>query len=215
MSSGSNLGPRQLPMHIIGILGGVASGKSTVAGYLAELGAGVLEADRAGHEILRLPQVEAAARQRWGETIFTGEGHIDRTRLARIVFDPSPAGPPERKFLEQLTHPAIRQLLLEKARQMEAQGRPAAVLDVPLLLEVGWREMCDCLVFVDAPADLRQARACGRGWSAAEFAARQAAQSAVDDKRQAADVVIDNAGSPEQTRRQVEEFWNRLMTRPG
>jgi len=201
-------------MHLIGILGGVASGKSTVAGYLAELGAGLLDADRAGHEVLRLPQVEAAARQRWGEAIFADDQHIDRSRLARIVFAPSPGGPPERRFLEQLTHPLIRQRLAEKARQLAAQGVPAAVLDVPLLLEVGWNDLCNHLVFVDAPAEVRRARARGRGWSDGEFAAREGAQADLENKRTSADAVIDNSGLPRQTRRQVEDFWRRLVSKP-
>ena len=73
-------------------LGGVASGKSMVARQFAALGAGVLDADRAGHEVLRLPHVEAAARRRWGEAIFGPDGRIDRARLARIVFGPGPEG---------------------------------------------------------------------------------------------------------------------------
>ena len=79
-------------MRILGLLGGVASGKSLVARQLGELGAVVLDANRAGHEALRLPSVEAAARRRRGDAIFGPDGHIDRARLASIVFAPPPRG---------------------------------------------------------------------------------------------------------------------------
>jgi hypothetical protein len=92
-------------MQIIGITGGVACGKSMVTQQLASLGAGVLDADRAGHEVLRLPHVEAAARKRWGDAIFGPDGHIDRARLARIVFAAGPEAKRERNYLEQLTRP--------------------------------------------------------------------------------------------------------------
>ena len=160
-------------MRVIGLLGGVASGKSMVAAQLARLGAGVLDADRAGHEALRLPQVEAAARQRWGDAVFGPDGHVDRARLKTIVFADPPAGPPERKYLEELSHPEIRRLLEQQAAAMEAAGVKVAVLDAPLILEAGWDRLCEKLVFVDAPPEVRLARALGRGWTEEEFAARQ------------------------------------------
>ena len=107
-------------MKILGILGGVASGKSTVARQFAQLGAAVLDADRAGHEVLRLPEIEAAARRRWGEEAFGPDGRIDRQRLACIVFAPGPKGRREREFLEQLTHPEIARAI---RRQAERNGR--------------------------------------------------------------------------------------------
>ena len=80
-------------MKTLGLIGGVACGKSLVARQLADLGAVVLDADRAGHEALRLPEVEAAARRRWGDGIFGRDGHIVRSQLAKIVFAPPPTGP--------------------------------------------------------------------------------------------------------------------------
>ncbi len=110
-------------MLVIGILGGVASGKSLVSSELAQLGAGVLDADRAGHEVLRMPAIAAAARQRWGDEIFTADGQIDRKRLAGLVFSPPPEGPRQRKYLEELTHPEIGRLLDQQARRMSAPAR--------------------------------------------------------------------------------------------
>jgi len=198
-------------MKVIGILGGVASGKTLVAGELARLGAGLLDADRAAHEVLRMPDIEAAARERWGGDIFGPEGRIDRARLARIVFADPPAGPRERKYLEQLTHPEIGRLLAREAERLEAAGRAVAVLDAALLLESGWDKLCDMLLFIEAPRGLRLARALERGWSEADFAAREGAQESLGAKRESADVVLDNSGSAEQTRAQVERFWHSLV----
>jgi dephospho-CoA kinase len=197
-------------MRIIGLLGGVASGKSLVAKQLAALGACVLDADRAGHEVLRLPQIETAARQRWGDKVFAPDGHIDRSRLAKIVFAPPPTGPRERQYLEQLTHPDIGRLVAEQAERMAACGTKVAVLDAPLILEAGWDRLCEKLVFVDAPRESRRARAMARGWTEEEFAGREGVQESLDSKRNRADVIIDNSGSSDHTQAQVERLWQSL-----
>ena len=198
-------------MKVIGILGGVASGKSLVAGELARLGAGVLDADRAAHDVLRMPEIETAARKRWGGAVFGSDGRIDRARLAQVVFADPPGGPQERRYLEQLTHPEIDRLLAEQRKRLEASGRAAAVLDAPLLLEAGWDKLCDALVFVDAPRGVRLARASARGWSEMDFTAREGVQESLDAKRARADVVVDNSGSLEQTRGQIERLWQSLI----
>ena len=195
-------------MRVIGILGGVASGKSLVAEQLAQLGAGVLDADRAGHEVLRLPSVEAAARKRWGDGIFAADGRIERSRLAGIVFSGSATASAERKYLEKLTHPEIGKVLTERAQEMAKAGISAAVLDAPLLLEAGWDSLCSILLFVDAPRRLRLVRAKKRGWSEKDFAARESVQESLDSKRRRADALIDNSGSPEHTLAQIEHFWH-------
>ncbi len=194
-------------MKVIGILGGVASGKSFVSRALADLGAGVLDADRAGHEVLRRPETEAAVRRRWGDGVFGADGHVDRSRLAARVFGESPSAGEDRRCLEQLLHPEIGRRLKQEAERMEAAGCPAAVLDAPLLIEAGWDRLCSCLVFVDAPRHLRLARGLARGWSEKDFAAREGVQESLDFKRKRADVIVDNSGSPEETQAQVERFW--------
>jgi dephospho-CoA kinase len=198
-------------MHIIGLLGGVASGKSMVARQFVQFGAGLLDADRIGHEVLRLPEVEAAARQRWGARVLGPDGRIDRTRLARVVFNAEPDGKRERRYLEEITHPEIARRLRQQAESMSAAGVKAAVLDAPLLLEAGLAEGCEKLVFVESPREARLARALTRGWSTEEFLVREDAQESLDRKRERADAILDNSGSPEQTRAQVEQFWASLV----
>lgn len=198
-------------MHIIGILGGVASGKSLVTEQLACMGAGVLDADRAAHVVLKMPAIEQAVRKHWGPRVFGPDNRIDRRELARVVFAPPPGGPEQRKCLEQMTHPEIGRLLAAEAKQMEASGKVAAILDAPLLLEAGWDSLCDRLLFVDAPWELRLARTRLRGWTREEFVARETAQESLDFKRRRADVVVDNSGSPEETRVQLQRFWASLV----
>ncbi len=198
-------------MRIIGILGGVASGKSSVAKMFARLGAGLLDADGAGHEVLRLPRIEAAARERWGQQIFGEDGHIDRRRLAQLVFAPDPQDRQERAYLEHLTHPEIMNLLHRQAERLSASGVKVAVLDAPLLCEAGWDKWCEKTVFVDCPREERLRRAMSRGWSVADFTAREEAQASLARKRAFADVIIDNSGPIERTQAQVEQFWASLF----
>ena len=171
----------------------------------------LLDADQTGHEVLRLPQVEAAVRRRWGEAVFGPDGRIDRARLARIVFAPGTKAQAERKYLEQLTHPEISRLLWQQAGTIAAAGVEIVVLDAALLLETGWDGWCEKTVFVEAPREARLARALARGWNEEDFEAREGAQESLDCKRARADVIIDNSGSPQRTQAQVEQFWASLI----
>ena len=110
-----------------------------------------------------------------------------------------------------MTHPEIARLLARRAEQLAAAGTPLVLLDAPLLLEAGWDKLCEKLIFVDAPREERQRRAKARGWSMEEYAARENAQMSVDVKRDRADVIVDNSGSPEQTRTQVQRVWQSLI----
>jgi dephospho-CoA kinase len=198
-------------MKVVGLLGGVASGKSLVARQLCDLGAGLLDGDRAGHEVLRLPEVERLVRKRWGNAVFAADGHVDRRALAQVVFTPPPDGPRELEHLERITHPKITNRLREQAATLAAAGMSVAVLDAPVMLKAGWNEFCDSIVFVDASREVRQARAQQRGWSQEDFAAREAAQESLDVKRRLADTIIDNSGSTSDTRAQVERLWQSLV----
>ena len=204
---------RNVGLRVVGLLGGIGSGKTLVARQLGQMGACVLDADQAGHQVLESPDVKQAAIERWGSSILAADGRIDRRRLAEIVFAPTTEGLAERSFLQQLTHPRIACRLVAEARRQAREGFRVAVLDAPLLLEAGWDKLCDILVFVDAPQPLRLARVQARGWSAKEFADREGVQASLDLKRRRADWVIDNSGSPEQTRVQVVRLWDWLVGR--
>lgn len=201
-------------MKTIGLVGGVASGKSLVAKLLVELGAAWLDADRAGHAVLaENAEVRDALRQRWGDGVFTADGSVDRAAVARHVFGDTGDATAEREFLEKLLHPRIRQRLEGEGQEMLRAGRPAVVLDAPLLLEAGWGPMCDVVLMVDASRETRLARARGRGWTEGEFDQREAAQWPIVKKRSEADVVINNDGSEDELRKSVREFWKRhVMT---
>ncbi len=206
-----NMMHRTPGLHVVGLLGGVASGKSLVARQLCELGAGALDGDAAGHEVLRWPEVEQRARARWGDGIFGADGHIHRPALAAIVFARTPQGRRELEYLEQITHPQIATLLRREIERLAAEGFSVAVLDAPVMLKAGWDRLCDRIVFVDVPDEVRRQRAKERGWSQEDFMAREAAQEPLQIKRDRADAVIDNSGSPAATRKQVERLWQSLV----
>jgi dephospho-CoA kinase len=198
-------------MVLIGIAGGIASGKSLVSGQLQRLGAEVLDADRAGHQVLGQPQVIQTLHKRWGDRVLRADGRLDRKRIAEIVFSNSPDAQEELLYLEQITHPRIGQLLQNRIDTLARQGQTeAGVLDAPVMFKAGWDRLCDTILFVDAPRRLRLARARARGWSESEFRTREAAQDALDSKRRRAKAIIDNSSTPEYAFSQVKKFWCSL-----
>jgi dephospho-CoA kinase len=200
-------------MKIIGLVGGVASGKSLVANMLVELGAVHLDADRTGHAVLaEEADVRKALINRWGHGILSPKGQVDRSAVASKVFGTTPTAVEERKFLEDLLHPRIRERLNKIRDEAVAAGKPAIILDAPLLLEADWGSLCDIILMVDAPHDLRLKRAIRRGWTEAEFHQREAAQWPPEEKRRHADAVIANDGSPDDLRRLVHEFWHNNIS---
>jgi len=202
-------------MKVIGLVGGVASGKSTVAQWLSEQGAAVVDADRLGHEALRQPAVVGALVARWGASVRAADGQIDRAAVAAKVFGDSPEAAQERRFLEQIVHPRIRALAEAALRQAAADGRTAAVLDAPLLLEAGWDVLCDLILWIDAPADQRARRGAARGWTPAQFAAREAAQLPIDQKKARASHCLPNAGTLSELRARLTQFWEQAVLGHG
>jgi dephospho-CoA kinase len=198
-------------MKVIGLLGGIASGKSLVARELEKLGAVVIDADRAGHEVLRYPHIKEVARERWGSAVFSFDGEINRKSLAAIVFARTDAGHEELEHLEKLTHPEIGRRLEAQIDQLRKHDIRAAVLDAAVMLKAGWDRMSDQIWFVDAPYEVRLARAQARGWTTDEFRAREMAQEPIERKRELADFVLDNSGDIAYTRGQIERLWERLV----
>jgi dephospho-CoA kinase len=199
-------------MLILGLVGGIASGKSLVANILRDFGALVLDADQAGHYVLRDPAVIAELTQRWGKKILDSKGQIIRREVAKIVF--AKGNEAERLFLEHLTHPRIEALLHQEleAIRKSPEPPPVVVLDAPLLFEAGWDNLCDQVLYVDAPRDLRLERAVARGWSAEQFAAREASQMPLEEKATRSHIVVRNARTLENIRDVLRLTWkHRLM----
>ena len=188
---------------VIGILGGVAAGKSTVAGMFAAHGLCHVDADAHSRRATEEPAVLAQLAGLWPQVV--ADGKLDRAALARIVFADTVA----RKELEVLLHPVIRRNLLAEIAAAKAQGA-SVLLDAPLLLEGGLIDVCDHVVFVEADAATRARRAAARGWAADELARREAAQASLQEKLRRAHHRIDNGGDQEATRAQVAALLQRL-----
>lgn len=184
---------------VIGIVGGIGSGKSTVAREAERLRPEirVLDADRIGHEILTEPHVKTQLQAVFGPEIFEPSGEVSRSALARRVFGTDRQS--ERKQLEAIVHPEIRRRMLSQLENWSAAGTTAAVLiDAAILLETGWSQLCDKLVFVDVSLEerLRRVRE-GRGWTPDELARREASQMDLAEKRNLCDTVVSNENNPE------------------
>jgi dephospho-CoA kinase len=197
---------------VIGLIGGIGSGKSRVAAEFARRGAVIIAGDQLGHEALRQPAVKEQLVGRWGKEVLDDRGEIDRRKVAGIVF----ADRAELRALEGMTFPWIERGIEQGARR--AREDPAValvVLDAAVLLEAGWNRYCDRLVYVHAPRTQRLARvAAQRGWTAKEVDARASAQMTLTDKVSRADDVIDNARSPAETARQVDDLLRRWGVGP-
>lgn len=201
-------------MITLGIIGGVASGKSTVANeFLRLVPSGVkLDADHLGHLVLTQPEVKTILGERWGAGVLDDRGAINRRAVAAIVF--APENKAELRFLEQVSHPRIRKLLEAELAELRERDVPLVLFDAALMLETGWANVCDKLVFVEVPTEQRLARAQTRGWSAAEFARREAAQWPVEQKRQHADFVVQNASDRASLQEQCRAIWDQLTANP-
>lgn len=197
---------------VIGLAGGIGSGKSLAASMLAELGCVVLDSDREARAALDKPEVRAELVRWWGPAVVGADGRVDRSAVAAIVF--RDAG--ERMRLEALVHPLVRESRAEMVRHAAAAGAPAVVVDAPLLFEAGVHRECDVVIFVDAPLEARLARVREtRGWAAGELERRENAQWKLDDKRRLADHVVVNDSGPETLRSRIEALFHKLTaTRP-
>ena len=199
---------------VIGIVGGLASGKSTVARLLEDRGARVVDADRIGHDVLELPDVRGALSEEFGSGILDADGRVDRQRLAEAVF-----GKPEKvRRLNDIVHPVIIGRMHEVLAELEARDDvPLIVLDVAMLMETRLHEeLCRALLFVRTPEELRRRRAVEtRGMTADQFAAREQAQLPADVKAAEADFTVSNTGSMEELSSQIGRIWPDLCGLPG
>lgn len=195
------------PPYVVGLTGGIGSGKSAAADRFAELGAAVVDTDAIAHA-LTAPggQAIAAIRETFGSDIITREGALDRKAMRDRAF----ADPSVRRQLEAILHPAIR---AESERLIGAARTPYVVLVVPLLIESGkYRERCQRLCVVDCPTDVQIARVMSRsGLDEAQVLAIMATQASRDQRLAAADDVIDNSGDRGVLIAQVDRLHQKYL----
>ena len=193
---------------IVGVTGGIGSGKSAVTERFARLGIAVVDADLAARVIVEpgRPALEAIA-EHFGRSILKGDGTLDRAALRQRVF----ADESERQWLEQLTHPLIGQEILD---QMAASRSPYTILSSPLLLETSQKDLADCVVVVDVPETVQVQRTMQRDANDEDQVRRiMAAQMPRDDRLQQADIVIDNSRSLAQLDEVVAELHKEFLLR--
>ncbi|MHA6483285.1 dephospho-CoA kinase [Paenibacillus sp. strain BS8-2] len=192
---------------IIGLTGGIASGKSTVGRLLAERGAKLVDADEVAREIVRPgePALEAIA-SLFGQAILHPEGTLDRQALGKIVFHDKE----KLSQLEAITHPAIRQRMQSRIHSFESQNPGGLVVaDIPLLYETKQEALYQGIMVVYVPVELQHQRLMDRNSMSPEEATRRISlQMDIEEKRKRADWLINNSGSLEETERQVQQFWD-------
>ncbi len=195
-------------MKLVGLTGGVGSGKSTVADMLRELGATVVDADEATHAVYEPggPGFEAVVRE-FGQGFLTG-GRIDRKRLGELVFNDADA----RRRLNDIVHPLVREWMAQRTAEAVEGGANVVVQDVPLLFENGLERFFTSVVLVYVPEKVQVERlVSGRGLTPERARAIIAAQMPIEAKQGRAHHVINNSGSIDETKAQVKAVWTQLV----
>lgn len=196
-------------MKVIGLTGGIGSGKSTVSRYLRELGAMIIDADKVGHGVFK-PETEAWREvvAAFGKQIVASNGTIDREKLGAIVFGNSEA----RVRLNQIMHPRIHEAVKTQLEEYQRQGVAVVVLAAPLLLEAGWTSLVDEVWVTIAPEDTVLGRLKKRtGLSESESRARIRSQLPTEERIKQANVVIDTDCDLGELKAKVKELWRRLQ----
>ena len=197
-------------MIVAGLTGGIATGKSTVAGIFASAGAKVVDADRIARDAVRPgTAVHADIVAHFGAGILLADGAIDRKQLAKVIF----GDPAEQRALERIVHPQVkRQIALQLNRLRRETPGSIVIVDVPLLFETGMDRGLPATILVYAPEAIQIRRLIARdGLTRAEARARVNAQMPIEEKRALATIVIDNSGALENTRRQVLAVYRNLV----
>ena len=203
------MNPADKHKPVIGLAGGIGSGKSLVAGQLRALACAVIDADELARSVMAEPDVSAQLIQWWGPAIQDANGHIDRQAVARIVFE----DPTQLRRLEQLTHPKVHAQRSALHHQYQADPKITAIVeDCPLLLETGLDSECDVVIFIASPHGLRLQRlAAHRGWTEQDLANREKNQLPLDKKAQRADYVIVNDASEAACEAHVRGVFSQIL----
>jgi dephospho-CoA kinase len=195
-------------MIVIGLTGGIGSGKSTVGAMLRDLGAAFIDADKVGHRLLKEDNdLKWSIVSAFGEIILDQNEAIDRRKLARIVFcDPSAL-----RKLNEITHPAISQAVSEEVADFRSQGFNVAVVEAALLVEAGWMKQTDVIWLTEAPPDVVLRRLVDNmGYTPNEAQSRISCQTSNEERRRYAAAVINTNTSLEELRSQVRDLWQLL-----
>jgi dephospho-CoA kinase len=197
----------------VGLTGGIACGKSTVARMLGERGALLIDFDALARRVLEPGgEVYREVIRAFGEEMLAADGRIDRGRLGAVVF----ADGGKREILNGLVHPAVLQAWRQRLGEIGSDRSGVVVSDIPLLFEAGLEGQVDLVVLVYLPPEEQARRLMARnGFDRAEALRRMAAQMPIDRKVPLADLVIDNGGSLARTAREVDRVWGELCRRPG
>ncbi len=193
-------------MLVIGLTGGIGTGKSEAARHLRDLGAAVIEADAVGHEAYR-PNTECWREVigTFGEEILQPDGEIDRRKLGGIVF----SDPEQLAKLNGIVHPGIARMVEDELGRLRSQETPVAVLEAALLFEAGWDSLVDEVWVTDSPVEAVVERLSVRnGLSAQEVMERMDSQMDRNDRLARADAIIDNASGVAELKRTVDGLWN-------
>lgn len=191
-------------MKVIGLTGGIGSGKSLVANYFFSLGAEIIDADQLARQAIErgsdgFDEVVAA----FGDSILK-DGDIDRRALGQIVF----ADSQKRKLLESIVHPRVQQGLADVRKSLK--DGEILIYEIPLLVETNAKSKFDLVITVEAPLEQRIDRLSKRGLLNSEIEKRIASQASPEERRGVADIVIENDGSQEELLRKVEAIWEDL-----
>lgn len=198
----------QRSVPLVGLIGGIGSGKSTVADLTAKMLRGVrIDADATGHAALQQPAIKRRVRAAFGAEVFDENNQVIRANLAAKVFGSDAASIENRAVLNSIVHPWIRMRhLAEIERLADSDECNIILLDAAVLLEAGWGELCDVIVFIDVPESIRLQRVASRGWTSAELQRREASQLPLDEKRAKSHFVVDNSKTAEFAATQLASF---------
>ncbi len=193
---------------VIGISGGIASGKSTVAQMLVSLGAHLIDADKICHLLLETREIRSAIKERWGNRVEDKSGRISRHMLGNIVFRDKR----ELSALNQIIHPSVIKLIKNKIYELTVHEKVnVIVIDAALLVETSLVDLCDTVLFVKTDRTICEKRALiNRQWSWDEIEKRERFQGSMKDKVRNADVLLDNGSSKTNTMKQVKDFWKQF-----
>lgn len=198
-------------VKVIGIAGGIASGKSTTAKMLGSLGANIIDADKICHRLINTKDIVQKITDRWGDHLKNEHSKIDRHKLGEIVF----ADKKELSALNKIIHPKVINRIKSRIANLKDEATTKAiVLDAALLVESNLIDICDIMLFVNTKKSTCKTRVQeSRKWPLDEITKRERFQDSLRRKREIADIVINNNQSQADTLKQVKDFWRQFITK--